>query len=720
MDKYFVFINGEVAGPFSLEVLSSMYSNGGIGPSTQVSCGKGTPWKKFSEYPELYSLVYSQYQKTRQNGYSDAPAMQRVQQPAMAMAQPAMAMAQPAMAMAQPAMAMAQPAMAMAQPAMAMAQPAVAMAQPAVAMAQPSVAMAQPAVTMAQPAMAMAQPVVAKAVAVAQPAVQTPPALPAEPIADQPAEEAVFYCPKCNQKFACDPSWLGREVICTSCNARFIAGKDDAVSCDDEDTDIEPIISDPTGDLICPHCWLQFNSEQLLYIASHPMLMGDPVLGPGAMKRFAPTKFNANGQALDAMSHIATEVACPRCRLKIPTTVVDEPSLYFSIVGAPSSGKSYFLATLLHSLRKNLANDFACSLIDVDPELNMVLDEYEETLFRNKRRHELAMLPKTEQTGDRFTNTITLDNIQVYLPKPFIYELKHMIAEDSERDCNIIFYDNAGEHFAPGTDNANNPGTRHLACANGIVFIFDPINDALMRSFCNPNEPQLDNDAAVTDQTKLLSEMILRLRRHRNLDVNEKCSVPLVIGVCKYDAWKDLFPHDLAKLSTLESVEGSLTVQWNVNMIMDVSFATRELLMKHCPALVNTAEGFFEKVIFVPFSNFGCLASQNEDGNVGVIPSQLNPIWTHETFLALMAEYDVITRSPRPQPTAEMSIQIMQDFIVFKHPVEGHLVRLPWSYSDAVLTIGGYTYAMPTHPRCAAVEVYEQPAETQTQENIWD
>ena len=712
MGMYFVYLNNSVAGPFSQEVLIKMYSNRTIGPATQVSMGKGTPWKKFSEYQELYSAAFSQHNMSMQHGYTPNATVQAVsQQPSTtrpAVAQPVVAQA----AIAQPAVVQA----AVAQPVVAQA----AISQPVVAQA----AIAQPAI--AQPVVAqaaIAQPAVVQAATIAPPVLQaaTPQAAnQVKVVKVEQKEDAIFFCPKCNQKFSGDPSWLGQEVVCNSCDAVFIAGSTEELACYEDDGISETLaLGDPNGDLICPHCWLRFSSEQLLYIASHPALIGDPVLGPGAMKRFSPTAFNANGQALDAMSYVATEMACPRCRLKIPATVIDEKSLYFSIVGAPSSGKSYYLATLLHSLRKHLASDFACSLIDVDPELNMVLDEYEETLFRNKRSNELAMLPKTEQTGDRFTSTITIDNIQVYLPKPFIFELKHLSGEDSDRDCNIIFYDNAGEHFAPGSDNANNPGTRHLACSNGIVFIFDPINDALMRKFCNPAEPQLENDAAVTDQTKLLSEMILRLRRHRNMDVNEKCSVPLVIGVCKYDAWKELFEHDLSTLSTLETVENSLTMAWNRNMIMDVSFAMRELLLKHCPSLVNTAEGFFEKVIFVPFSNFGCLASQNEFGNVGVLPSQINPIWTQETFMALMAEYDVITLAPRPAPTAKLPVQIMQEFIVFKHPVDGHLVRLPYSYSGAVLTIGGETYAMPIHPKNTQTN-HRQPVQQTESGNIWD
>ena len=657
MNKYFIYLQNNVCGPFDAATVLNMFERGEIGNLTLISCGKNTPWKKFSEYSEFQ-------QSSTANTQVRVAAIPITQTPAVS-----------------------------------------------------TVKVISPGNNL-QSANSIA--------AIKSSAV--PATVKANPEPEQ-KQEVIFYCPECNQKFAGGPSWIGRDVICCRCNNIFTAqlpeetasaATDNSFSTDngnsfsnvENNTDVPPSSywENSTGSIICPHCWLHFDSEQLLYISSHPTLMGDPVLGPLAMKRFSPTQFNALGQALDSMSYVATDLACPRCRLKIPATIIDRRSLYFSIVGAQSSGKSYYLATLLNCLRQKMANDFACSLIDVDPELNMVLDGYEETLFRSKHSTDVAVLPKTQQTGDKFTSVVTLDNIQVYLPKPFVYELRYMSKEDSAKDCNIIFYDNAGEHFAPGTDNASNPGTRHLACSDGIVFIFDPLNDALMRSKCNPDEPQLQSDSNVKDQTQLLSEMIARIRRHRNLEVDQKCDVPLVIGLCKYDAWSDLLPHDLKNLHTLYPNEGKLSAQWDKATVMDVSFAVRELMLKYAPALVNTAEGFFDQVTYVPFSNFGCIASSNASGDVGVIPAQINPIWTQETFFALLAESDMIDIKPNTAGGVPLPVQIFEDFMIFRHPTDGHIVRLPWNYSDCSLTIDEQVYKLPVHPRAAEKRAQKQQA----------
>ncbi len=530
------------------------------------------------------------------------------------------------------------------------------------------------------------------------------------PPPDQSGAGITFHCPNCSQKYEGDASWLGREVVCRKCQNVFVA--DDGRHPQPENSSPAESVSPssgaeiPEGDIICPHCWQKFDSEYLLYIASHPALTGDPLLGSGAMKRFSPSSFNALGQALDPMGAACSELACPRCHLKIPATVIEEPCYYFSLVGAQSSGKSYYLAALLHLLRQKLADQFAYTLVDVDPELNRVLDSYEETIFRSPRRDQVAVLPKTQQTGDDFVDTVLLDNLPVQLPKPFVYEFRsqHSGRGERRRGFNVIFYDNAGEHFQPGADNLTNPGTRHLACSDGIIFIFDPLNDAIMRTRCAPGEPQLASDEHVYEQSKLMSEMIARIRRHRNMSAEEKCSIPLVVAVGKYDAWSSELPRNLAQLNPCDESGGTLNARWRRSLVMDVSFALRELVLQYAPALVHAAEGFFDTVTFIPFSSFGCFSRPGASGQLGVIPAQIAPVWVEEPFLALLAAAGVIEIAPEPSPgiVSPLPVQLVDGFLLFNHPRDGHRVRLPLNYAGVRLHINGQSYGMPSLPGRAA------------------
>src|SRR5665213_1081852 len=45
----------------------------------------------------------------------------------------------------------------------------------------------------------------------------------------------------------------------------------------------------------CPHCWHQFPPSQILWVAQHSDLRGDPVLGPEQQRRFLASRFTPGG-----------------------------------------------------------------------------------------------------------------------------------------------------------------------------------------------------------------------------------------------------------------------------------------------------------------------------------------------------------------------------------------------------------------------------------------
>ena len=108
------------------------------------------------------------------------------------------------------------------------------------------------------------------------------------------------------------------------------------------------------GEIVCPHCWGLCSLETILFISSHPELVGDPLLGGDAATRFLPKYFTAKGTAFDERGMECSDMACPHCHLKIPNAVIDLPSSFFSIVGAPASGKSYF--EIIKGLSRRIAN----------------------------------------------------------------------------------------------------------------------------------------------------------------------------------------------------------------------------------------------------------------------------------------------------------------------------------------------------------------------------
>lgn len=151
----------------------------------------------------------------------------------------------------------------------------------------------------------------------------------------------------------------------------------------------------PTGVLpriTCPHCWNRFPPAKTVWVSTHAKLYGDARLGEEVQRRFLPTRFDPGGNAIDSQGSTCSEVACPKCHLVIPRTMFEMPSLFYSILGSPGSGKSHLLATTTWQLRQTLGSRFKLSLTDADPESNRMLNEAEERLFFNETPHSLTAI----------------------------------------------------------------------------------------------------------------------------------------------------------------------------------------------------------------------------------------------------------------------------------------------------------------------------------------
>ena len=85
--------------------------------------------------------------------------------------------------------------------------------------------------------------------------------------------------------------------------------------------------------ITCPHCWSSFPPDQTLWVAQHPDLAGNPRLGSDHPKRFLPSRFNLQGDALDAPGFACHELACPKCHLSVPRAFFEMTPVFVSILG---------------------------------------------------------------------------------------------------------------------------------------------------------------------------------------------------------------------------------------------------------------------------------------------------------------------------------------------------------------------------------------------------
>jgi hypothetical protein len=377
--------------------------------------------------------------------------------------------------------------------------------------------------------------------------------------------------------------------------------------------------------ITCPHCWRTFHPEDVLWIAAHSDLIGDPRLGPDQPQRFLPTRFTVDGNALDARGFPCHGLACPHCHLGTPRPLLEMEPLFISILGTPACGKSYYLASLTWQLRKALPQ-FGLSFIDVEPLINQNLTDHEEALFLNPRPMSVQLLTsligKTKLQGEMY-DAVSYGAQAVVYPRPYLFSLQltpnhHKTAQATTLGRVVCLYDNAGEHFQPGRETTAAPVTQHLGRAELLLYLFDPTQDARFQTWLTKGAVE-----RTSRQELILLEAAARIRRHLGLATAARSDRPLVVVLTKADAWMD-------KLSQRDWSEpwksGKGVCGLDAERIEQTSAELRTLLRVTCPDLIQAAEGLATEVLYVPVSALGYAPLSTPNGPV-VRPVDVKPIW---------------------------------------------------------------------------------------------
>ena len=383
----------------------------------------------------------------------------------------------------------------------------------------------------------------------------------------------------------------------------------------------------PAHGLTCPVCWLKFELGDIMHVATHDSLRGDPILGEDVQQRFLASRFNDRSQALDAFGLPCTEIACPHCRRVLPPGFTEMPHYILSIVGDQSAGKSYYLSVLLKTLPENLFKNFSVVFQDADPIGNAAINEMKQTLFGAKTPQG-ARLVKTQLEGSMYERLPRFGRI-VALPKPFVFSLAS--TTDTSRHCSVIFYDNAGEHFQPGRDSADSPGAQHVASSSGILFLFDPFNSPEFRHhIADRTDPQLERPV-LDQQSIILSEMKVRIAKLLKLELVSRIDTPMAVLVGKCDAWLHLLGGQAFQNPV---VSGSLDLE----VVRANSTRLREFMKGICPAVVANAESISHRVLYFPVSSFGHAPVKVGPGDYVPDPRALKPFMVEIPVLWLLSQ----------------------------------------------------------------------------------
>ena len=387
------------------------------------------------------------------------------------------------------------------------------------------------------------------------------------------------------------------------------------------------------GEFTCPYCWLKFDRGDVMHVAVHKSLQGDNLLGEEQMLRFLASSFNDKAQALDAMGSPCTDLACPHCHWKLPPGFLDLKPKILSIVGAPSSGKSYYLSVLVKMLERTLYKNFGIAFYDADPAENRQLTQMKNRLFSGATAAE-AQLSKTALEGDMYVEVTRLGR-KVRMPKPFIFTVSPV---NTDRATSIVFYDNAGEHFEPGANKADSPGAQHIAAAEGIFFLFDPTYNLEFRRIlsASSSDPQI-KDKRFDQQETLLAEMNSRVKGLMGIDYRDKISKPLAVIVGKCDVWQEMIGRENLKNAVNDG-------ELDLDVVRNLSDLVRAKLLEITPAIVANAESISDNVMYFPVSSFGCspeLLGTDPDSGHPILspdPNKIAPILVEIPTLWILSQ----------------------------------------------------------------------------------
>lgn len=378
-----------------------------------------------------------------------------------------------------------------------------------------------------------------------------------------------------------------------------------------------PLLPESAQAVTCPLCWLKFDVGDAMSIAVHESLRGDPILGSDEMLRFLPTSFNEDGVPLDPAGMPAPDVACPHCRRRLPPGYLELDNRIFSIVGAPSAGKSYYLSVLIKELQGSLYRNFGITLKDLDPSGNVLLTQMKNRLFSAKRPED-AILAKTALEGAMYERYPRFGKM-VALPKPFTYSL----SEDGKPETSIIFYDNTGEHFEPGLDIEESPGAMHVASSSAIFFLFDPVSNRNFKRLIGQHpDPQLNIGGRIDQQDTILSEMEVRIKRILSVEPSKRIDTPIAIILGKCDIWRNILKENLEN----PIKDGYL----DLSIVDSNSEKLRRFMLSIDPSIPSGAQTISSNVRFFALSALGhspeMLTLGECAGKIAPIPEKLNPI----------------------------------------------------------------------------------------------
>lgn len=343
--------------------------------------------------------------------------------------------------------------------------------------------------------------------------------------------------------------------------------------------------------ILCPFCFNYINPREMLYLCINAKCMDSPALGGHIIANPKPDRNGFCTCDKAGCGRTTSTKVCPHCKTVLPHTITDSPTKIISIVGASSSGKSYYVGSILRK----------------------IIDEglFSELKFDNVTR--IATIWADKKSPTEYTKRFRslMDNFRILKPTEKITDivkdnpplLIEMSVEKKKIERNTFsFFDAAGESFHDTSDLA--AITPYIAHSEAVILILDPRQIQKVNSEVTAAIPGLPTVSTVT-YTEILNNAI-QIIRDDTRNRNRKIKIPLCIAFSKWDLVIEtpgLLPDGLV----CGQASQQMTTGYDAQRIDTISNEIRSLLKQQWKEanLVDLAEQNFETVKYFSFSAWG-------------------------------------------------------------------------------------------------------------------
>jgi len=206
---------------------------------------------------------------------------------------------------------------------------------------------------------------------------------------------------------------------------------------------------------------------------------------------------------------------CLTCHRPFPVRWRDTDTTNLVLAGARTSGKTVYIAVLVHQL-KLLARDLRVSFeADDDTTAREYAEKYEEPLFSGRRL--FASTPAARREAGRS------------LPPPLIFRM----GRADGRMHRIVIRDLPGENLERRALDTDMFG--FLGRADGVVFLIDPFQVRSIREMLSDVLPEPEDLGA---EAQFVLDNLTRLLRRTSL--HDRVDVPVAVLLSKFDAMQEL------------------------------------------------------------------------------------------------------------------------------------------------------------------------------------